>query len=199
MYKFKHKKGYCPWINIQGLTYFLQDENKGKDIYGNTVYEYKFCCRKDCGRIIRLPNHCAVINQIAGTNYSPNKLYPWKPQNKAGEEIAEYYLLYNLRCTEKEYYRPLPNNTDGIKQSYCCFLIDDSKQHWLWHRTIENELCKEQGIYKIKMISQKHTIQKIYPVEIIYSAEPYKKAEADAIEYLKNKYGYNELKQTRLF
>ena len=42
MLKFKHKKGYCPWINIKGITYYLQDENKGKDIYGNTIYEYKF-------------------------------------------------------------------------------------------------------------------------------------------------------------
>ena len=49
------------------------------------------------------------------------------------------------------------------------------------------------------MIGQKHTIQKVYPVEIIYSSEHYKKAEAHAIKYLKNKYGYNELKQTRLF
>lgn len=199
MLKFKHKKGYCPWINIKGITYYLQDENKGKDIYGNTIYEYKFCCCKDRGRIISLPDHCAVINQIAGTNYLPNKIYPWNPQDKTGEEIAEYYLLYNLRCTEKEYYTPLPDNTEGIRKSYCCFLIDDNKQHWLWHRTIENELYKEKEIYKIKMKSQKHTIQKIYPVEIIYSSEPYKKAEADAIKYLKNKYGYQEFQETQIF
>ena len=129
----------------------------------------------------------------------PNKIYPWKPQNKTGEEIAEYYLLYNLRCTEKEYYTPLPDNTEDIRKSYCCFLIDDNKQHWLWHRTIENELYKEKEIYKIKMKSQKHTIQKIYPVEIIYSSEPYKKAEANAIKYLKNKYGYEEFQETQIF
>ena len=45
----------------------------------------------------------------------------------------------------------------------------------------------------------KHTIQKIYPVEIIYSSEPYKKAEADAIKYLKNKYGYEEFQETQIF
>lgn len=90
-------------------------------------------------------------------------------------------------------------NTDGIRKSYCCFLIDDNKQHWLWHRTIENELYKEKEIYKIKMKSQKHTIQKIYPTKIIYSSEPYKKAEADAIKYLKNKYGYEEFQETQIF
>ena len=99
MLKFKHKKGYCPWINIKGITYYLQDENKGKDIYGNTIYEYKFCCRKDRGRIISLPDHCAVINRISGTNYLPNKMYSWKPQDKTGEEIAEYYLFLN--CNKK--------------------------------------------------------------------------------------------------
>ena len=192
MYKFKHKHGYCPQINIGDIAYYLVDENKGKDIHGNTTYEYKLCSRKIAGPQIYLPDHCAVMNYIFHEEYESHKLYSWQDKIKTGEEMAEWELLHNYRCMDNDVYITLPENLIEKKLSFSCWLLDKNQQRWLWRREIKNELHKENGIYKLVIKSQKHTIRKDYPLKTIFSARPYKEAEADAVEYLKKKYGYQE-------
>lgn len=191
MYKFIRKQGFCPMIKVQGIGYYLVDEPIGTDCSGNTCYGYKLVSRKLPGPKIILSNHCAVLEAITGKKIIANKLYKIGDKEKTGDEVAEWQLYYQYGCLDSDVYKQLPQGLIEHKMSFIYTLINEQKQRWLWKREMTNEIVYKNGAAKIKS-KQKHILQKVYKKKVIYPAKPYQEAEKDAIEYLKNKYGYQE-------
>lgn len=191
MYKFKHKPGFCPSIQIGDIIYYLMDEPAGTDCYRNPRYEYKLMSMQIPGPKQYLANHCEVLKAITGKNLDVTKLYKQNYQEKTGDEIAEWELYHIYRCMDKDVYKPLPTELIEHKMSFTCTLEDEHKQRWLWSRKMNQKIVKKHNNYILE-IEQQHTIQKVYPRILIYPAKPYEEAKKDALDYLNNKYGYKE-------